>query len=344
MSFSMPKFLKALFITLFIGFVAVAGLRAVGIIGPKKLGASDDPAVLVQKANAGLEAVRLRKPGQRRPASFDAILAPLDVLLKQCRTLLESESFDPVREYAQVRALALPVIDIATKADIQAKTETGFMTKEYRFNSQKAEACQYLASTLWERINLQLPDQNGYFSDGPKYPASELLEVKRILDQGIAADPENSDLLYTRGIVHRAEGLFAAAARDLQQAVTLTPDMAGAWSTLGLVQINLKTFDAAEQSLERARAVSLKHAEEFNFDDPGPEYTAILYNLATFHEGLASHYIRENRITPTVENQRLSQRHSIEARRYFQEFLTREPPSTPDAVSARSKLQSLSLP
>lgn len=341
MSFSSGKFFTTLILTVVIGFFAVAGLRAIGVIGSGRSTPTDDPTHLIQQAMDGLEAVRQRKPGERRPAGFDAILAPLDALLKHCRTLIASESFDPLNDYSKVRALALPIIDIATKADTHARAETGFMTKEYRFNAQKAEACQYLASTLWERISLQLPEQTSYFSESPRYPASDMAELKRILDLGIQSDPENGDLYYTRGIVHRAEGLFAAAARDLQRAVTINPDMAGAWSTLGLVRINLKEFDAAEQALEHARAVSLQQAQELNFDDPGPEYTAILYNLATFHEGLASHYIRDNRVTPTVENQHLAQRHAAEARRYFQEFLTREPSDSPDALSARAKLQNL---
>lgn len=341
MSFSLPKFLKTLMITLFIGFVIVAGLRAVGIMGRSTPSASDDPSQLVQKALDGLEALRQRKPGERRPASFDAVLAPLDALLKKCRTLMESETFDPIRDYQKIRSLALPVIDIATKADNHAKTEIGFMTKEYRFNAQRAEACQYLASTLWERISLQAPEQSGYFSESSPPSVSDMAELKRLLDLGTQSDPENADLFYLRGIVHRADGLFAAAERDLQKTVTINPDMAGAWNTLGLVRINLKNFDAAEQALERARAVSLRLAEDLNLDDPGPEYTAILYNLATFHEGLAVHYTRDNRITPTIENQHLAQRHTTEARRYFQEFLTREHPNSPDAISARVKLQNL---
>lgn len=341
MSFSKVRFIKTLIFTLFLGFMILAALRAFGFIGSGP-GGTNEPAELIRRANEGLEAVRKRQPGERRPAGFDAVLAPLDGLLKQCRTLMESESFDPVRDYDKIRSLALPIIDIATKADNYAKTEKGFMTKEYRFNSQKAEACQYLAATLWERINARLPETGGgYFNESPTYPAGEMRELRRILNEGIQSDPESGELFYTRGIVNRAEGLFAAAARDLERAAAITPEMPGVWNTLGLVYINLKDFAKAEDSLDRARAMALRQAEDFKLKDPGPEYTAILYNLATFHEGLATHYSRENRITPTVEYQHLAQRHAVEARKYFQDFLLREPASSADAQAARVKLQGL---
>lgn len=340
MSFSLAKFLKTLAITLFLGCIAVAGLRAFGIFG-KGEDTSGSPQHLAQEAARALEAVRVRQPGERRPASYDAVLAPLDALLRQSRELLESETFDPVKDYEKVRALTLPVVDIAAKADAQAKSETGFITKEYRFSSQRAEAVQYLASTMWERMNRQLPQSSGFFNEAASYPAGEMRELKQILDEGIRADPENAELHYTRGIVNRAEGLFVPAARDLERSVALDPNQAGAWNTLGLVRINLKQFDKARDALEHARAVALEQARDFNLEDPGPEYTAILYNLATFHEGLATYYSRENRVTPTVEYQHLMQEHSSEARKYFQEFLSREPASSPDAAEARGKMQSL---
>lgn len=341
MRFTPVKFLTTLAITLFIGFIVVAGLRAVGLVGKPGPAAANDPEGLLQEATDALVAVSQRTPGERRPASFDSVLAPLDKVLKITNDLVNGDNFDPVRDYERVRSLTMPVINIAEKADAQARNETGFMIKEYRFNSQKAEACQYLAATLWERINHLLPESTGFFDEGPTYPANDMRELRRILDAGIEADPENADLLYNRGVVNRAEGLFVPAVRDLEHAVGINQDMASAWNVLGLVRINLKEFDKAEDALERARAAALKQAQNFNQDDPGPEYTAILYNLASFHENLAAFYNRENRITPTVEYQRLTVEHSDNARRYYQEFLTRDPPTSPDAQSVRTKLQSL---
>lgn len=339
MKFSSLKFVKTLVITVFIGLIVAAVLNSLGFINLR--GEEEtEPEKLIREATQNLEAVRQRKPGERRPASYDSVMAPLDKLLQQTRKLIEGETFNPINDFEQVRALTLPIIDIATEADRQARTETGLLAKEYRFNAQKGEACQYLANVMWERINLRLPPQTGFLSEGTRYPAVEMTELRRILDTGIEASPQNGQLYYIRGVVNRADGLFAAAARDLERSVDIDHENVGAWNTLGLVQISLKEFAKAEDSYERAKALILDRANRFK-QDPGEEYTAILYNLATFHEGLAAHYSRENRINPTVESQRLLAKHTADARRYLQEFLTREPSGTQDAKTAMAKLQGL---
>lgn len=341
MSFKLSKFLITLVITLVVGLAAVAGLCAFGILGPLGLfGSSEEAEGLVGEATRALEAVRQRQPGDRRPASYDSVLAPLDKLLAQTKELLESGTFDPVADFEKIRSLTLPVIDIATQADRQAREEKGFLTKEYRFNSQKGEAIQYLAATMWERINRRLPRSTGFFTETAAYPPAEMNELRRLVDQGIEAAPDNPDLYYIRGVLNRAEGLFGPAARDLERAVEYNKEYVAAWNTLGLVRINLKDFDKAEEALERARALALDHAKRLNLV-PGPEYTAILFNLATFHEGLAAYYTRENRLNPTVESQTLMAKHSTAARGYLEEFLQHEPSDNPDARAATTKLQGL---
>lgn len=333
------KIIISFIITVLAGIILVAILGSTGLVElPGE--PESEPAKLVREATANLEAVRQRKPGERRPASYDSVMAPLDKLLQQTQKLMQSDTFNPVDDFEQIRTLTLPVIDIATEADRQAKTETGPLAKEYRFNAQKGEACQYLANVMWERINRRLPAQGNYFGDGVPYPPTEMNELRKVLDTGIEAAPQNGDLYYIRGVINRAEGLFAAAARDLERSVDINHEYAAAWNTLGLVRISLKEFPKAEEALERARALALEEARRFNVE-PGEEYTAILYNLALFHEGLAAHYVRENRMEPTVESQRLLTRHSAEARRYLTEFLTREPAGSPDARTAQVKLQGL---
>jgi tetratricopeptide (TPR) repeat protein len=140
--------------------------------------------------------------------------------------------------------------------------------------------------------------------------------------------------------VNRAEGLFGPAARDLEAAVEFDPGLSSAWNVLGLVRIALREFDGAEEALERARAVEARIMEETGAR-PGGEYLAILYNLASFHEGLASFYSREYRMTPTVEGQQLMERHSAGARKYFEEFLKYEPAASPDAEEVRTKMAAL---
>ncbi len=333
------NFIRALAITFGIGIVAVCALRFFGIIGGGP--DPDDPAELVRAATESLEAIRNRKSTDRRPASFDSALVPLDKLLAQSRDLIQSDAYDPVRDYDKLRSIASPVVAIAEQADAIARNETGMWTKDYRFNSQKAEACQYLANALWERINRQLPPRDEFMSDGgTPYPPSEMAELRRLLDTGIQADPENAELFYSRGILNRAEGLFAPAAKDLDQAVSLKNDFPGAWNTLGLTRIALKEFDKAEEALERARAQALEESEELHMET-GPEYAAILYNLGMFHENLATYYARENRMAPTVEYQRLLARHADGARKYLGEFLQKEPAGSPDAELARTRLRSL---
>lgn len=338
MKFSGPRFVVALVATAIAALVVLAALRAFGILvsGPSP----DDPAELVKTANQNLEAVRRRQPGDRRPASYDSVLAPLDALLRQTRELMQSPEFNPGNDAEKVRALAAPVIDIATRADQLARSETGYLTKTYRFNDQKAEASQYLAAALWERLQARQAAQPGFLSETPRYPPGELAEIKRILGDGLAADPESRDLHYMRAVVSRAEGLFAAAARDLEKAVEADPNFAEGWNTLALVRISLKEFGKAEEAYERAKALALEAARASN-SKPGPEYVTILYNLAVFHDSLASFYERENRINPTVESERLAARHGGEAKRYFEEFLSMEPAGSSDAQLARTRLSAL---
>lgn len=339
MRFSASRFVVTFIVTIIVALVALAALRAFGVLvgaGP----APEDPADLVKTANQNLEAVRRRQPGDRRPASYDSVLAPLDKLLKAARETMQNPDFNPVNDFEKVRAIAAPVIDIAGRADQLSKNETGYLTKTYRFNDQKAEASQYLAAAMWERMQARAPAQQGFFAEASPYPPAEMAEMKRVIDNGLSANPDNRDLYYMRAVASRAEGLFAAAARDLEKTVELDPQFAEGWNTLGLVRISLKEFDKAEEALERAKTLALDFAKMSN-SEPGAEYVSIVYNLATFHDGLASYYLREHRINPTVESERLSSRHAGEARRYFEEFLAKEPAGSPDAQSARARLAAL---
>ncbi len=339
MSFSSYGLVKGLVISLFVCFIAYLGLRSFGVIGAAAKDMAD-PAVLAETAREALDAVKRRKSTDRRPASYDSIMTPLDQLLRQMRDLLRSDGYNPDRDFPKIRAMASSVIGIATQADRQSRTETGPLAKTYRFNDQKGEACQYLANAMWERINAAGPRRAGQLDQSPQYNQADMDELRKVLDEGIEAAPENRDLRYIRGVVNRAEGLFAPAARDLERAISIDPDYAAAWNTLGLVRISLKEFDPAEAALERAKALALENAKLRN-SPPGTEYTAILYNLAMFHEGLASYYNRENRISPSVESRRLLVKHAADARKYLEEFLQREPSDSADARDARARLGAL---
>lgn len=339
MRFSSAGFFKGLIAALVLVGIVYGGGRYLGFFKPED---ANDPAVLSRRAVEALEAVKSRKPGDRRPASYDAVLAPLDALLSQARAMLASPDYNPATGIGALRALVTPVIEVAGLAERQARTETGPLAKEYRFNDQKGEACQYLANALWLRANAAMRP-GGSRSDGTlSLPQADLNEMKRVLDQGLEAAPGNRELWYIRAVVYRAEGLFTAAARDLERCIELSPDYAAAWNTLGLVRISLKQFEQAETALERAKTLVQDEAKRMNYSDPGEEYTAIIFNLATFHDNLAVFYTRENRIEPTVESQRLLERHAGEAKTYYNEYLGRVPSGGEEARSARQRLDALS--
>lgn len=341
MTVSPGKFFKGFAFALPICLIGYMGLRFLGPFAPSNN--PETPAALAAKASEALAAVKRRQPGDRRPASYDSVLAPLDLLLRQARDLVHSETFNPETDLAALRARTVPVMEIATRADAQARTETGPLAKNFRFNDQKAEAAQYLAAALWERIMAARPPRprDAAATEGaPALPQPEMTELRRVLDEGLKADPGNRELWYIQGVVNRAEGNLVTAAKDLEHATTIAPDYAAAWNVLGLVRIGLKDFDAAEEALERAKTLALEEAKQANAP-PGAEYAAILYNLGTFHEGLAAFYDRENRVAPSVESRRLAARHSAEARKSLEEFLRFEPADSADAQDARARLRTL---
>ncbi|MCC8181241.1 MAG: hypothetical protein LIP23_10080, partial [Planctomycetes bacterium] len=138
--FSSSGFLKGLILALILVSIGVYAFKRTGWLG----GETDSPATLAGQALDALEAVKRRQPTDRRPASYDKVLAPLDIMLRQAKTIFESDHFNPATDVERIRAYALPVIDIATQADRQARPATGPMAKEYRFNDQKGEAAFYL--------------------------------------------------------------------------------------------------------------------------------------------------------------------------------------------------------
>lgn len=338
MAFNTGKFMRTLFVVVLAGILVLAGVDRFTNFG--KSDAVADPADLVRQAREALDAVRRRQPGDRRPASYDAVLAPLDRLLAQARNLVRDVGYDPIADYQKVFDITDPVINIAGEAHQQALTETGPLAKEFRFNQQKGEASQYLASAMYSRMTARLERSTLPGEQSPRLPEADVAAITRVLNTGLEADSDNPTLYYMRGIIQRDNGIFAAAARDIEKSLEIDSENADAWNVLGLIRINLKEFDKAEEALEKARSLILSQAEA-NKSNPGEEYTTTIYNLARFHEGLAAFYARENRMSPSAENQRLANRHGGEARKYFREFLDREPPDSPDAKLARRLLDGL---
>lgn len=334
---SFKGFLKGLILAV---LLVGAGMAAARYFGLFPRGADPEaPDVLAAEALNALDAVKRRQPTDRRPASYDKVMAPLDKLLSQARNLLQSDAFNPVTDAATIRSLTLPVIEIATQARAQARTETGPLAKEYRFGDQIGEACFYLASALWERASASVPRRRGALDGSQPPPAGDMNEVRKYVDMGIDEAPDNRDLWYLRGVINRAEGLYAPAARDLERAIAVDDKYAAAWNVLGLVRIALHDPDGAESALERARALALEEAQTLG-RPPGQEYAAIIYNLADLHDNLSVFYARENRNAPTVEAKRMLTRHTDAARQYYQEYLKLFPDS-PDVAQVRERLASL---
>ncbi|MDR3210605.1 MAG: tetratricopeptide repeat protein [Planctomycetota bacterium] len=339
MSFRWNRFFRSLGLTLAIGLLVWGVMRFSGGLGEAD---QVEPAILVEATQKAITAVRARQPGDRRPASYDAILAPLDQLLEQAKNLLESLEYNPVGSYPELFNLTDPVIRLATEANQMAANETGPLAKEFRFQQQKAEACRYLATGMWNRLQANQSSQTSgaYASDTPTLAPAEVAAVLRVVNEGLAANLDNDHLYYLRAVVHRSNGSFPAAANDLRKALEINPENAEAWNVLGLVEIGLKDFDQAEADLEKAKAILLAEAKDSE-SQPGSAYISTLFNLARFHEGLSANYAREDRLNPTPENTALLNRHQAAARAYLKEFLEREPANSPDAKLAERLLSNL---
>lgn len=334
MTFSLSGFFRGFFPVLVLGVVILGGVyRYFGLGGGKQ---ESDVATLAGEARSALEAVRERRPGDRRPASYDAVLRPLDRLLELAKADLTAPDGDPDLVLRSVSEKIAPVIEIATAANEQARLETGPLKKDFRFNDQKGEAYQYLASALWNRLSAKAQAlKRTDLGETSRPDPADMDELMRAIDRGIEAAPDNYTLYYLRGSANRLGGAYAAAARDLERALDINPDSVEALNALGLVWIDLKQFDKAEETLVKARNKAVEVARA-NASSPGEDYTTVLFNLGRYHEGLASFYAREDRRAPgSAANASDLRRHAEAARKYFDEFLSREPPDTPDARLVR---------
>lgn len=276
-----------------------------------------DPAALAESAREALEAVKARDlKTTMTPAKYDSILLPIDQMLREAAAKLQSPGYDPVRDAEYIRARTEPIPRIADDAHRQALSETSFLKKEYRFMQQKGDACRYLAASLWNFLETM----HGRRDPGtPFLPTPQDSEkILGILDQGLDAAPENKFLWYLHALVERAGGAFGTAASNLGKALEIDPDFIAAWNDLGLVQINLKQFDKAEESLERARDLAEKAYTAAKVP-PGEDYVTALMNLADFHDALASYYAREARVQPGEEVDRNLRRHEEAAQKYADE-------------------------
>lgn len=299
-------------------------------------GQPESAAVLAKQARQALEAVRERDLATTlRPARYDAILMPLDSMLRIARDSLQTPDYDPVEDYDKIRSYCEPVINIALEAHNQAQSETSFLRKDYRFMQQRGDACRYLATAMWNRLEMVHERIAAGTDFRPTLAEAEKLYA--VLNAGIEADPENAQLRYLRGVLGKASGAFAAARDDLRRALELDAGNSSAWNALGLVQINLRDFDEAARAFETAAEKSSEQAERAGVP-PGAEYVTALFNLARFHEALMQYYQSAERMVPSPENKEVLGRHRDSAVDALNKIAAAVPAGSPERQQAQELL------
>lgn len=76
--------------------------------------------------------------------------------------------------------------------------------------------------------------------------------ARQAFDQALAADPEQNDALYERGLLNFAEGLLAEAIWDFDQALALSPRAANVYYARGLALQSLERHDQAIADFSQA--------------------------------------------------------------------------------------------
>ncbi|MDR1536276.1 MAG: hypothetical protein LBU64_14510 [Planctomycetota bacterium] len=305
-------------------------------------GGGDGAEELAKQARDALEAVKNRdltpSPSLRVTATYDAILAPLDRLLRLAENILEGETAEPVADYERIRSLAEPVIEISLLAREQSRRETGAFRKDYRFMEQRGEACRLLATALWNRLEALHGNSAG--RDGSRFVpgAADSEKLYALVKDGLDSDPANKSLWYLRSLVERANGVFGRAEGDLRKALSLDSRYVAAWNDLGLVLIRLGRFEEAGEAFAQAKDRAAE-AARLAGRPVGADYAAALLNLAEFHLDLADSFRREIATDPANrDNQDRLGRHLTGAAEAVRELLANMPAESPEAIEGRKLL------
>ncbi len=98
--------------------------------------------------------------------------------------------------------------------------------------------------------------------------AGRLADAKEVLDEALAEIPENSDLLYARGLVAAQLNLVALHESDLRKLISMEPDNAHAYNALGYTLAD--QTDRYQEALELIeKALELKPNDPFIMDSMG---------------------------------------------------------------------------
>ncbi len=100
------------------------------------------------------------------------------------------------------------------------------------------------ASTFYQLESQLLIEQRGHLS------------AQALLDEGLAEDPDNIDLLYSRSLIHEKLGNIAATEKDLRAIIERDTNNASALNALGYTLANrTERYDEALELIQRALAI-----------------------------------------------------------------------------------------
>ena len=312
--------------------VAVIGAGVFWRIFGEPRGATPSIPQLEKQAENAIAAVKARRPGDRRPASYDDIIRPIGGLLAAARAHMV------VGEQDAAEQISLRVLDLSKRALEMARAETSWMSsqREYSFPTFIAEASEYIATVGWLRLQRRRAQAGMRIGGDTPFTPEELAPLKRQVEEGLAADDSRAELWRLSGLLFQAEGMRVRAVEAFREATQKDPSLAAAWNDLGLALWDLQRFDEAERALDRAKAEAAKapggvHSEA---------YTTACFNLGRFHHSLFGFFAEEAR-NGVADAREKAARHATRAREELGTFLEREPRDSPDAQTARRLLDSL---
>lgn len=300
------------------------------------------PDELVGQAEAAL--AELNVPGareRRRPAIFDSVLRPVDMLLAKAKDAIQDAArpaiaADP-REVEERFTLALRSArharDLAKRGqDLAFALSNPSNPRQFRFPDQQAEASRYVATILWARLQRKYHRE---FELDPDFqpPADELSPILEEIAAGLAARSSDKELRYLEGTVKLIAGDFAGAADAFGRCAEIDPQYGPAYAGLGNARIMVGDFDRAEKAFLDQVTVGEKDEAAGRGSDA---LRGGLHNLAMFHDNLAESFIGRAPVTP--EDRDRADAHRKQALEYYQRFLrTAGAESDPMAPTARER-------
>lgn len=302
---------------------------------------------LVAQAEAGLAALEKQGPNPkaRRPAVFDAVLRPVDMLLGKAKEALQDateldapdDAAERLKRFNAVVLCATHARDLAARGQALAFTLSNPNNPTvFRFPEQRAEASVFLATERWARLRIQFARE---FDAEPNYQpeAALLAPILKEIELGQAATQRNKELAYLEGTVKLVAADFAGAADAFRRAIQLDAQYGAAYAGLGKAYIELGQYDRAEKTYLDQILVGQKDAAAGR----GPDTLRdALFNAASFHDAMAEGVLAGE---PTDADRAEADRHARAAVDCYRRFLqTAGADADPARQSVRERLSRLS--